>query len=190
MAVNGLAGPAVFLDKDGTLIDDLPGNADPMRIRLAPGAGLALQQLRMAGYRLLLVSNQPGIALGWLTPLALRVGYQRLQQLLAASGAWLDGFYWCPHRAGMHACACRKPQPGLLLRAALEQRINLAQSWMVGDILDDVEAGRRAGCRAVHLDNGNETQWLAGPLRRPQATVASLPQAARVILASPAWPRL
>jgi histidinol phosphatase-like enzyme len=83
----------------------------------------------------------------------------------------------------MPACACRKPAPGLLRQAAAEHGIDLAQSWMVGDILDDIEAGRRAGCRTVLLDVGNETVWHRTPLREPHHLCADLLAAAQTIVA-------
>jgi hypothetical protein len=82
------------------------------------------------------------------------------------------------------ACLCRKPAPGLLRQAARVHAIDLANSWMIGDILDDVEAGRRAGCRSVLLDVGNETEWQLSPLRTPHVRAANLLEAARAIVAS------
>src|SRR5205085_6378312 len=96
--------------------------------------------------------------------------------------------YHCPHHPDgtveryARACACRKPQPGLLLRAARDHDLDLARSWLVGDILDDVEAGRRAGCRTVLLDNGHETEWVLTPERLPHHIACDLAQAADLIL--------
>ncbi len=180
---------AVFLDKDGTLIDDVPYNADPDRIRLAQGAGAALRRLLQSGFRLFVVSNQSGIARGLFDEAALAAVRDRVAQLLARDDVVLDGFYYCPHAppsSGAPACRCRKPAPGMLLRAAREHGIALEHSWMVGDILDDVEAGRRAGCRTVLIDNGNETAWTPGPLRRPDWRAPGLPQAAALIVQSAA----
>ena len=164
---------AIFLDKDGTLIEDVPYNVDPSRIRLTPGAAEALPALHAAGYELLVISNQSGVARGYFPEEALVPVEARLRDLLAQVGVPLRGFYYCPHHpkgvvsnyAGV--CACRKPAPGLLLRAAEEHHLNLKQSWFVGDILDDVEAGRRAGCRTILLNNGNETEWRSGDERQP-----------------------
>src|SRR5690606_16490855 len=103
-------------------------------------------------------------------------------------GVQLAGAYYCPHHPegvvdGLAvACACRKPGDGLLRRAAADLGLALDRSWMVGDILDDVEAGRRAGCRTVLLDVGHETEWRAGPLRRPHHMAPDLPAAVEVIL--------
>lgn len=185
--------PAVFLDKDGTLVEDVPYNAQPSLIRLLPGVREALGELHGAGFELVLVTNQSGVARGYFPEEALSAVEARLRELIQVP---LAGFYYCPHHpAGcmpgyaIH-CACRKPAPGLLLRAAREQDIDLARSWFVGDILNDVEAGRRAGCRTILVDNGGETQWLGGPLREPHHVVDGFGEAARLILAAAASPRL
>jgi D,D-heptose 1,7-bisphosphate phosphatase len=183
-----MSGRAVFLDKDGTLIEDVPYNVDPARIRLTPGATEGLRVLHRAGYRLLVVSNQSGVARGYFGEEALRPVGQRLRELLAEAGVPLAGFYYCPHHAEAAVaayrvvCDCRKPRPGLLVRAAAEHGIDLARSWMIGDILDDVEAGRAAGGRTVLLDNGHETEWVLTEARRPHHVAANLAEAAARIV--------
>lgn len=180
---------AIFLDKDGTLIDDVPYNVDPAQMRLAPKAGVALRRLARE-YRLFVVSNQAGVAHGFFTEDALPAVERRLRQLLADEGVALDGFYYCPHhpsgvdRRYRCRCTCRKPQPGMLLQAADEHLLDLSRSWLIGDILDDIEAGHRAGCRAVLIDNGGETEWQLSELRRPDVVVADLDAAADRILAA------
>jgi histidinol-phosphate phosphatase family protein len=179
---------AVFLDKDGTLVEDVPYNVDPARVRLSPGAGEGLARLRAAGYRLIIVSNQSGVARGLFPESALAAVEARLGELLAGYGVRPVGFYVCPHHPDglvaeyAVACECRKPAPGLIRRAAREHAIDLGRSWFVGDILDDVEAGRAAGCRTVLIDNGNETEWILTRDRRPHAVAADLAGAARLIL--------
>ena len=182
--------PAIFIDKDGTLVEDLPLNADPARIRLMPQAGEALAQLRSMGFALFLASNQAGIAQGRLSESQLWQGFVHIQRLLQACGVHIDDFYYCPHwpdgtlpRYAIH-CHCRKPLPGLLLRAAREHGLRLGDSWMIGDILDDIEAGRRAGCRSLLLDQGGETEWRTGPWRMPDAIAEDWQQAAQLIAAS------
>lgn len=179
---------AVFLDKDGTLVENVPYNVDPARIRLAAGAVEGLRALTDAGYLPVVVSNQSGVARGLFPAAALGEVERRLRALLAEGGVELAGCYWCPHlpdgevrRYAVH-CLCRKPRPGLLRRAAAELGIVLRDSWMVGDILDDVEAGRAAGCRTVLVDNGNETEWRRSPAREPDAVASDLAGAARCIL--------
>ncbi|HLJ09615.1 MAG TPA: HAD family hydrolase [Planctomycetaceae bacterium] len=176
---------AAFLDKDGTLIEDVPYSVDPGSVRLMPGALEGLRLMHSAGYRLVLISNQAGISQGRFTADELSLVADRLRAILAGLGLSLHGFYFCPHDpAGTIApysidCDCRKPQPGMLLRAAADLDIDLRRSWMIGDILDDVEAGNRAGCRTVLVDNGGETQWLRSPWRKPTLIAADLEAAAR-----------
>jgi histidinol-phosphate phosphatase family protein len=180
--------PAVFLDKDGTLLEDVPYNVDPALMQFAPGAREALALLAAYPFTLFVVSNQAGVALGKFAHTALHDVERRLQQLFAECGATLGGVYWCPHHpAGSVAryavaCDCRKPAPGMLLRAAHEHRLDLAQSWFIGDILDDVEAGNRAGCRTVLLDNGHETEWKLSAARVPRARAADLHEAAQIVV--------
>jgi histidinol-phosphate phosphatase family protein len=178
----------VFLDKDGTLIDDLPYNVDPERITLAPGAAEGVRLLAEAGCRLVVVTNQPGVALGRFPLSAIGAVEARLRELLAEHGAALAGFYYCPHdRRGSVApfnrpCACRKPADGLLRRAARELNVDLESAWLVGDILDDIEAGRSAGCRTILLNCGGETEWRLGPKRIPHRIAPDLHSAAKIIL--------
>lgn len=177
-----------FLDKDGTLIDDVPYNVRPERIALARGAG-ALSQLRDAGFRFAVISNQPGVALGRFPEAALEAVEHRLCRLLDDIGIPLEDFLYCPHHPhGVRAeyayvCSCRKPEPGLLHLAEEALGADLRRSWMIGDTLDDVEAGRRAGCRTAFIDNGGETEWVLTPARRPDVTARDLEEATRRILA-------
>lgn len=177
---------AVFVDKDGTLIRDVPYNVDPARLELTRGAREGLRLLADAGFAIVVVTNQPGLAAGRFT----RAEFARLTRALgdrvrAECGVELTDIRCCPHAAGadgIPGCPCRKPAPGLLLQAALAHRLDLRRSWLIGDILDDVEAGHRAGCRSVLLDVGNETIWRMSPLRRPEARCVDLLEAARFIL--------
>lgn len=182
--------PAIFLDKDGTLIPDIPYNIDPEQITLYPETGPALQRLKQAGFQLIVASNQAGVARGYFTEDALTAVFDRLNELLKPFAVTLDGFEYCPnHPDGTvepYAITCerRKPRPGMLLDAARTYDFDLAASWMIGDILNDIEAGNRAGCRTILIDRGNETEWLAGPFRQPTAVVPNLREAAAVILNS------
>jgi D,D-heptose 1,7-bisphosphate phosphatase len=179
---------AVFIDKDGTLVHDVPYNVDPSSIRMRADADFALRCLQDAGYALILVSNQPGVAHGFFSESDLVQVWRHLEFELAAKGVSLHAIYYCPHHPDgrdaryARACDCRKPDPGLLRRAAVEQGFDLSESWMVGDILDDIEAGNRAGCRTVLLDVGSETEWRRGRFRRPHGTVQTLSEAAAFIL--------
>jgi D-glycero-D-manno-heptose 1,7-bisphosphate phosphatase len=178
---------AVFLDKDGTLIEDVPYNVNPDLIKLTQGAIAGLRLLQAYGYKLIVVSNQSGVARGYFLESELVGVENHLLTLFSEQGVTLNGFYYCPHHPDgtvseyAISCGCRKPEPGLILRAAWEHQIDLQKSWFVGDILNDVEAGNRTGCRTILIDNGNETEWLLSPMRIPNYTVADLMTAAQVI---------
>jgi|SRR5690242_17934505 len=178
---------AVFFDKDGTLIKDIPYNVNPKKIQLDPFAFQALGRLQKSGFRLFIISNQPGVAKGFFSVQELDLAFEKLLSLLSREGITIDDYYYCPHfkngKMTQYAveCNCRKPMPGLILKAAKAHNINLKRSWMVGDILNDVEAGNRAGCKTVLIDNGNETEWLGGPYRIPAVITKNLLDASSVI---------
>ncbi|MCI0463030.1 MAG: HAD family hydrolase [Gemmataceae bacterium] len=182
--------PAVFVDQDGTLLEDVPYHVDPDHIRLLPGAAAGLRLLYAAGYRLVVISNQAGVARGRFAEGARAAVWQRLRELLADVGVPLVGFYYCPHypegssSAYAQTCSGRKPQPGLLQRAAEEHGLDLTQSWVIGDLLDDMEAGRRAGCRSVLINRGHETEWVLSPARQPHFVASDLDAAARLIVSA------
>ncbi len=179
---------AVFIDKDGTLITNVPYNADPDKIVLEYGAVEALRLLQEEGYSLIVVSNQAGIAHGYFKEDEMEPVSARVRELLHEADISLDGFYYCPHHpAGKIvqyavSCGCRKPLPGMILQAAAELNVYLPGSWMIGDILNDVEAGNRAGCKSILLNNGNETVWEMNTLNKPVYIAENLPEAARHIL--------
>ena len=165
-AAPATAHPAIFLDRDGTInemvYDETHGLLDsprrPEQVVLIPGAAKFICQARATGYKIIVATNQPGIAKGTLTLAELAAVNQRLAELLAAENAYWDALYFCPHHPQgspeflspyVMNCECRKPKPGLLLRAADEMKIDLQQSWMVGDGLNDIQAGNAAGCRTI-----------------------------------------
>ncbi|MCF2132771.1 MULTISPECIES: D-glycero-alpha-D-manno-heptose-1,7-bisphosphate 7-phosphatase [Mycetohabitans] len=190
MAVTrGASRGAVLLDKDGTLLKNVPYNVDPARMVLAPSAAQALRRLGALGMPLAVVSNQPGVALGCFPEAALCTVRERLCALFREHGAVLAGFFYCPHHpSGAVAhyaieCDCRKPRSALLTQALAFLDAAPQYSWMVGDILDDIEAGRGAGCRTILVDCGNETEWQHGPQREPDFVVERLDAAAHIIAA-------
>jgi D-glycero-D-manno-heptose 1,7-bisphosphate phosphatase len=145
--------PVAFLDRDGTLNVKAPEGAyitGPDSLRLLPGAAAAVRRLNEAGVFVVLVTNQRGIARGLITPEAHTAIMARLEQDLAAGGARLDAAYVCSHGEG--SCDCRKPGPGMLLRAAREHpRIDLRRSVIVGDSESDILAGRAAGTATIRI---------------------------------------
>lgn len=139
---------AVFLDRDGLLIEDRGYISSPEEVVLVAGVSGALARLRTQAWRLVVVSNQSGVGRGWITHQQHIAVHQRFEALLAKEGIHLDGAFYCLHSPG-DACSCRKPQPGLLLRAADSLGVDLCRSCMVGDRESDVEAGLAAGCGYV-----------------------------------------
>jgi D-glycero-D-manno-heptose 1,7-bisphosphate phosphatase len=178
----------IFIDKDGTLIEDLPYNVDPARIRLAPGSRAGIRLLGAAGYRFVVVTNQSGVERGYFTEAELRRVHDHLEAELRALGARLLGFYFCPHEPvddehDRYACNCRKPLPGLVERAARELGLDVEGSWFIGDTWMDVLAGRRAGCRTIMVGEEYRLAPTFTLARRPDHAVPDLLAAARVILA-------
>jgi D-glycero-D-manno-heptose 1,7-bisphosphate phosphatase len=164
--------PAIFLDRDGTLVHPAHYPSRPEDLHLYDDIGPALRLLQEAGFLLVVITNQAGIARGYFSEVDLQRMHTYLAGQLALSGVWLSGIYHCPHHPeGVRPelafrCSCRKPQPGMLLRAARDLSIDLPNSWFVGDILDDIEAGNRASCRTVLVDLGTEAP-PEQPLRQP-----------------------
>jgi histidinol-phosphate phosphatase family protein len=175
---------AVFLDRDDTIIADMEFSIARARLRPLPGAAAALRRLQEAGYLLIIVTNQSGLARGLFSEEALRGFHEHFLRRLQKSGVRFAGLYYCPHYVGGKvaeyaiACDCRKPKPGLLLRAARELGLDLKQSWMVGDRPADVGAGRAAGCRTIRVGNG---EWAESD-PRADFEAPDLAGAAEIIL--------
>ena len=146
---------AVFLDRDGVLIRDVDHLTAASQIEILPGVPEALRRFRDARWTIVVVTNQSVVARGLVTEEELRRIHRVLETQLRGLGASLDAVYYCPHHpegaVGRYrvVCDCRKPEPGLLLRAAEDLGIDLVASVMVGDASSDIEAGRRAGCRTI-----------------------------------------
>ena len=190
-----MANPAIFLDRDGTLIEDVGYPSRPEHIRILGGVARALARMAGAGYKLVVVTNQSGIARGLLTEDDLNRFHQALDEQLELLGARLDAYYSCPHhpdpalatRADLAVeCDCRKPKPGLILQAAQDLDIDLAVSWTVGDKWRDVACGQAAGTRTIKLPAPPSSEDVRPPdLGPPTAEVADLEQAATFILDHP-----
>ncbi|MGI5835210.1 MAG: D-glycero-alpha-D-manno-heptose-1,7-bisphosphate 7-phosphatase [Chloroflexota bacterium] len=178
---------AVFLDRDGTLIRNHHYGCDPNSIQLMDGVVEGLKALKEQNYLLVVVTNQSGVARGYFTEAQLEVFHRRLNDLLCQRGVEISAFYYCPHHPDgvipqySRECDCRKPRPGMVLKACFDLAIDPTQSWLIGDILDDVEAGKRAGCRAVLLDLGTEGK-PERPEREPEYIAMGFLDAARFLL--------
>ena len=138
-----MSSPALFLDRDGTLIVDTGYPRDPALVEVLPGALESLRELQRI-YKLVIISNQSGIGRGRITQAEADAVHARVVEVFAAGGVELAGSYYCPH-APDAGCRCRKPEPGMILDAAAELDLDLARSVMVGDKPSDLDAGRAAG---------------------------------------------
>ena len=182
--------PAVFLDRDGTITREVDYLRDVKQLRLLPRAAAAIRELNEAGYAVVIVSNQSGIARGLLTEDDLARIHAVMLARLARHGARLDAIYYCPHlpdatvAAYRKRCACRKPAPGMLRRAARELDLDLARSYVIGDRARDLEPGRQLGCATVLVRTGygaQEAEAWRGPWR-PDHTAATLAAAVTWVL--------
>ena len=143
---------ALFLDRDGTIIEDCGYPRDPDQVRLLPRAAEALQALASEGWKLIVISNQSGVGRGIVAPNEMEAVQERFLELMREHAVPIAASYVCPHAPG-DRCQCRKPSPFLLEQAAREHALDLAASWMIGDREADVLCGRNAGCRTIWLRN-------------------------------------
>jgi D-glycero-D-manno-heptose 1,7-bisphosphate phosphatase len=150
----------VLLDRDGTINVERDHILDPADLELVAGAIEGLRELRMLGLGLLVVTNQSAVGRGWITEEQLEVIHDRLRSLLGAGGVELDGIYVCPHRPD-EGCECRKPKPGLALRASKTHGFDPTRAFVVGDHRSDVVMGRRLGARTILLRTGHGEEELA-----------------------------
>ena len=187
--------PAVFLDRDGVIIEDSHYLGDATSVRLVPGAAETIAVLNRAGWTIVIVTNQSGVARGLFALDAVTAVHDQLTELLYGYGAKIDSYYFCPHHPSVgerpyrQDCDCRKPRPGLLKRAEAELGIDLGRSWVVGDRHGDLELAFRAGAKAALVKSGyglGELQHHASRWSRPPDLVAEhLLEAVERILASP-----
>ena len=166
----GLVRPAVFMDRDGCLTEEVGYVNHPSRIRLLPRTAAAVRRLNQAGIAAVMVTNQAGVARGYFSEETLHAANRRVVSELEAGGARLDGLYVCMHhpREGQPPyradCDCRKPRPGLLTRAAADLGLDLRASVMVGDKLSDVAAGQATGAAGVLVLTGyGRGEWEYRP---------------------------
>jgi D-glycero-D-manno-heptose 1,7-bisphosphate phosphatase len=170
----------VVLDRDGTIIVEREYLSDPRGVELLPGAVAGLRHLRSLGLRLVVVTNQSGVGRGYFDEAQLERINARMLDLLATEGVHLDGLYYCPHMPE-DRCTCRKPQPGLLLRAAEDFEFDPPTSFVVGDKVADIELGRRVGATTLLVRTGYGVQVESDRSVSADHVVDDLEAAARVI---------
>lgn len=182
--------PAVFIDRDGTLIEDVDGLKSPDQLRLLPGVSEAIQSFNRAGFRVVVVTNQPVIAKGFVTEEGLQVIHNKLETLLGMEHAFVDRIYYCPHHPERgfpgervelkRECDCRKPRPGMILQAAQDLNLDLGRSFMIGDTTTDLQCARNAGVRSILVQTGYAGQDRKFDVQ-PDYTFATLADAARFL---------
>lgn len=176
---------AVFLDRDGTICEEMGYLNHISRFRMYPFAADAIRRLNRAGLRVIVVTNQSGVARGIFPESLVHRVHEKMVTELAAAGARVDGIYFCPHRSE-EACGCRKPHPGMLERAAREHGLELAGSYVVGDRYDDLEMAQRIGGRGILVltgyGRGEYELHGAARLKQPDRVVEDLSAAVNVIL--------
>ncbi|TRO82731.1 D-glycero-beta-D-manno-heptose 1,7-bisphosphate 7-phosphatase [Trichloromonas acetexigens] len=180
---------AVFLDRDGTINEEKNYLHRIEDFAFIPGVPEAIRRLKEAGYKIVVVTNQSGVARGYFSREDVDRLHQHIQRELTKIGTAIDAFYLCPHHPEKGKgefkvdCDCRKGRPGMLLQAAAEHGIDLAASWMIGDKRADLEAGRAAGCRSLLVRTGyGEEELATGAGALAEAVVDDLPAAADYIL--------
>ena len=178
---------AIFFDRDDTLIEDPGYISNPEQVKLLTGVPRALIELKALGYKLVVVTNQSAVARGIITEKVLGDIHKRLEQLLAEENAFLDGIYYCPyHPKGVvkkyrQESEFRKPNPGMLLKAAEEMDLDLDQSWCVGNSSSDIEAGLRAGCKTILIDLPSRQQQLKPGEPRPDYKAVNIKEVVNIV---------
>ena len=183
---DAMSNMAIFFDRDGTLIRDPGYIAHPDQVELLAGAAEAVKELQLLGYKIVVVSNQPGVARGILTEEMLEPIHGRLRELLSQKGASLDAIYYCPYHPDgavpkyRKDSDWRKPKPGMLLAAAEELDIDLTRSWMVGDSHRDIEAGRSAGCKTILISSAYASPEAVGK-NKPDHIAVNMREAVNIV---------
>jgi D-glycero-D-manno-heptose 1,7-bisphosphate phosphatase len=159
---------AVFIDRDGTINEDGPYLSDPGQFKMYPGVGEGVKRLKDAGFKIIVVTNQSGIARGYFTEEDLTAVHDRMKEEFASFGVTLDGIYYCPHHPNQ-SCSCRKPNTGLFEKAMREHDIDPGRSYMIGDTELDVVAGERVGARTVLISSEPTKETPGRALRGHEA---------------------
>jgi D-glycero-D-manno-heptose 1,7-bisphosphate phosphatase len=183
----GLSRPAVFLDRDGTISEDVGYLNDVSQFRMFPFAAGAIRRLNDANLPVIVVTNQSGVGRGFFAESMVQTVHREMVQQLAAAGAHLTAIYYCPHTSE-DECECRKPKPGMIRQAASEHGVDLARSFVVGDRYGDVELAQANGGQGVLVRTGYGDEDLrvngAGCIRQPDFVADDLTDAVAWILKS------
>ncbi len=155
-------GKAVFLDRDGTISRDVPYCSRVEDFEILPAVPEAIRLLKQNGFKVVVITNQSGVGRGYFTEVTLVQIHEHMEKELARHNARVDAIYYCPHHPD-DGCECRKPKPGMLLKAADELGINFARSFMVGDSGMDIRAGKAVGCQTVLMVNGSNKEMNETP---------------------------
>ena len=177
---------AVFMDRDGTITEEMGYLKDSKKLRLVPRSAEAIRLLNKREILAIVVSNQSGVARGYFTEKTVRETHKRLEELLKEKGAYLDGIYYCPHHPKFGSpkyrknCNCRKPKPGMLLRAAKKFNLDLEKCYVIGDKVEDIKLARNAGARGILVLTGYGQK--SSKRVKPDHTAKDLYHAVRWIL--------
>ncbi|OGB90771.1 hypothetical protein A2625_06990 [candidate division WOR-1 bacterium RIFCSPHIGHO2_01_FULL_53_15] len=181
-------GKAVFLDRDGTIIEDTGYITSPAEIKFIPGSIEAIKKLNEAGYKVIVISNQAGVARGILSENMVQTIDKAIYRQVLSGGGHIDASYYCPHHPehGVYPykqiCECRKPRPGLIKKAVKEKEIELAGSFMVGDKSSDIETGQCTGLKTVFVRTGHGRAEEKALKEKPDHIANDLAEAVRWIL--------
>ena len=181
---------AVFLDRDGTIIEDVGYISSPSQINFIPGSIEAIKKLNEAGYKVVVITNQAGVARGITTEVMVQTVDKVLHRKILSGGAHLDGIYYCPHHPehGVYPykqnCECRKPHTGLIKKATKDHQIDLSQSFMIGDKTSDVEAGKKAGVKTVFVLTGHGAKEVDELTQKPDYIAQNLAEAVKWVLST------
>lgn len=188
---------AVFIDRDGTISEEVGYINHPSRFSLFPYAAAAIQHLNENGWLAILVTNQAGVARGYFSEEMIKTVHAAMTADLESNGAKLDAIYYCAHHPSVGAppyrfdCDCRKPKPGLISRAAQDFDVDLSQSWMVGDRYSDIELARNAALKSAFVLSGyGRGEWEHQRMtwtQQPDLVAANLLEAVHLIVGKTLW---
>lgn len=178
---------AIFLDRDGTINKEVDNLRSVKQLRLLPGAARAIREMNRLGFLVIVITNQPVVARGWLTKKEVDKIHVVLESRLAKKGAKIDAIYYCPHHPDANLkqyrlhCNCRKPKPGLFFRAIKEWNVNPSKSFAIGDYVWDIEAGRAAGVKTILVKTSSRSCEEASLNSKPDFVVKNLSEAVKLI---------